>query len=147
VSGLKSTVRQLHNKQTTHIMEHLFAALYANHAQIAPGEQELLIALGQYTFLLGVKANTNNLHDGHCLVDFDWLSPERVVNCSHTGLNKNGKLMGKWENRLKSHLFPSHFPSPDTNSCFLFFPLFPAISRQKSRCKTCSISSHHKNLI
>jgi hypothetical protein len=40
--------------------------------------QELLIVLGGYTFLLEGKAETKNLQ----LVNFDWLSIESITNCS-----------------------------------------------------------------
>jgi hypothetical protein len=41
--------------------------------------QEVLIALGRYTFLLEVKAETKKLQDGN-LVNFDWLSIESIAN-------------------------------------------------------------------
>jgi hypothetical protein len=80
VSALKTTLRRLRNERTTHTKD-LLAAFYASHPQIDPVNQELLIALGRYTFLLEAKAKTKNLQDGN-LVNFDWLSIESIASCS-----------------------------------------------------------------
>jgi hypothetical protein len=64
---------------------------------------------------------------------------------AYTGLKKNGKLTG---NPLDSRPFSRPISClPTRIPVFPFFPLFLSISRQKSLCKTCAISSHHKNLI
>jgi hypothetical protein len=56
--------------------------------------QEVLIALGRYTFLLEVKAETKKLQDGN-LVNFDWLSIESIANCSPSEIS-----LRKWTREL-----------------------------------------------
>ena len=74
--GLEANTRSA--KERTYAADkHIFAAFAASHPQVSTVNQEILIALARYTFLLELKAQTEFLEDGNS-VDFSWVQLEKV---------------------------------------------------------------------
>jgi hypothetical protein len=78
-TALKDVLDQKTNRPSQHT-KHLLAAFAASHPQISVIYQELLIALGRYTFLLEVKASIDcGKMQG---MDVSYMNLKNVANCS-----------------------------------------------------------------